>query len=132
MDNQTDESLAAMRRRWNAQQKELRRLLGQPDKFDEAIRLFLRQHAALHAAEMTPSEQPTYADAVLARMNEAHIRRISRRGQHSVAWLLWHMARIEDVTMNRLVAGGRQLLHQGDWLARMKVTNHHQRWWLDI
>lgn len=34
---------------------------------------------------------------------------------------MWHIARIEDVTMNMLVAGSPQILHQGGWLERMKI-----------
>jgi hypothetical protein len=42
-----------------------------------------------------------------------------------VAWLIWHIARIEDVTMNVLVAGRAQIMHRDNWLARMKINLHH-------
>jgi hypothetical protein len=35
---------------------------------------------------------------------------------------MWHIARIEDVTMNMLVAGSPQILHQGGWLERMNIS----------
>ena len=37
-------------------------------------------------------------------------------------WLVWHMARVEDVGVNRFVVDGRQVLDKGDWAARMRVT----------
>jgi hypothetical protein len=42
-----------------------------------------------------------------------------------VAWSIWHIARIEDVTMNILVAGRSQIMHRDNWLARMKVDLRH-------
>lgn len=55
-------------------------------------------------------------------MAEEHIRRIPPNCEHSVAWCIWHLARIEDATMNVLVASGPQILHREDWLDRMKVA----------
>lgn len=111
---------------WNQRQKELRRALLRFDRHEEAIDLFLRQHAALHtaamAADVDPDEGWSFADAVLNDMSEAQIRRIPQNCTHSVAWCIWHMARIEDVTMNLLVNGRSQILHQDNWLERMHVT----------
>ncbi len=36
--------------------------------------------------------------------------------------LVWHIARIEDVTMNILVAGGEQVYTRENWLERMAIT----------
>jgi hypothetical protein len=54
-------------------------------------------------------------------MSEAQIRCISHNSSHSVAWLIWHIARIEDVTMNLLLAGTPQVWHCNEWLAQMKL-----------
>jgi hypothetical protein len=58
-------------------------------------------------------------------MAEERIRRIPPSCEHSVAWCVWHIARIEDVTMNLLVAGNTQILHEDDWLEGMKATIAH-------
>jgi hypothetical protein len=58
-------------------------------------------------------------------MAEEQIRRIPRNCEHSVAWCIWHIARIEDVTMNLLVAGSPEILQQADWLGRMRTTLRH-------
>jgi hypothetical protein len=104
------------------QQTELRRLLSSSDQHDEAIGLFLSQHAMLHSAKMAQTEPWSFEDQVLNDMTEERIRRIPRNCDHSVAWLLWHMTRCEDITMNLLVAGSPQILNQGRWLERMKIT----------
>src|SRR3972149_4152820 len=43
-------------------------------------------------------------------------------GLNSLAWLVWHMARSEDVGINVVIAGRRQVFDEGDWAARLNVT----------
>jgi len=71
---------------------------------------------------MAQTESWSFEDEVLDDMTSEQIRRIHQNCEHMVAWCFWHIARIEDVTMNLLVAGSPQLLHQDNWLERMKVT----------
>jgi hypothetical protein len=42
-------------------------------------------------------------------------------GVNSIAWLLWHVARCEDVGVNRLVADRPQLLDEAPWPARLNA-----------
>jgi len=118
--------MSSHRKLWNKRQRELRPLLEGGEQFEAAIQLCLSQHAALHSAELaaeaTVTEPYSFEDVLLDGMDEEQIRRIPRNEEHSVAWLIWHMARIEDVAMNILVAGGPQIMNQGDWLERMGVT----------
>ncbi len=114
--------MSSFRKHWNKRQGELRQLLDDGSQFDQAIQLCLSQHAALHATELTPDELYSFENALLDDMTEEQIRRIPRNCDHSVAWLIWHMARIEDVAMNMLLAGGPQLLKQADWPERMGIT----------
>jgi len=104
------------------QQTELRRLLSSSGQHEKAIALFLSQHAMLHSAKVAQTESWSFEDAVLDDMTEEQIRRIPRNCEHSVAWLLWHMTRCEDITMNLLVAGSPQILHRDNWLERLKIT----------
>jgi hypothetical protein len=45
-------------------------------------------------------------------------------GMNSVAWLVWHMARCEDVAINTVVRGEPQVLEDG-WWDRVGVTARH-------
>ncbi len=108
----------------NKQQTELRRVMMSFDRHDKAIRLFLCQHAMLHSAQMAQSEPWSFEDEVMDDMTEEQKRRVPRTCEHSVAWCIWHIARIEDVTMNLLVAGSSQVLHLRNWLRRMKIAIH--------
>lgn len=98
------------RQGWARQQQEVRRLLAS-GPHDEAMALWLRQHAALHAAP-------------LAGLPADQVRRRSGPGSRSIAWLLWHATRIEDVTMNLLVAGTAQVLDSASWLSRLGLAGH--------
>ncbi len=113
--------MESYRKSLNKQQTELRRILLSFKQHDKAIQLFLSQHALLHSAKMA---QPpwSFEDEVLNDLTEQQIRRIPQNCEHSIAWLIWHMARIEDVTMNLLVAGSPQILHRDNWFERMKIT----------
>jgi hypothetical protein len=110
-------------------QTELRRVLSS-GPHEEAIEMFLSQHATLHSAAMAANElaktEPwSFEDEVLDDMFEEQIRRIPRNCEHSVAWIIWHIARCEDVTMNLLVAGGPQVLNQDGWLEQIKTPICH-------
>ena len=103
------------------QQTELRKKLLNEDSYDEAMELFMTQHAMLHSARMAQSGSWSLADYVFSEISEERIRRIPHCSEHSIAWNIWHIARIEDVTMNMLVAGSPQILNQDQWFKRMKT-----------
>jgi hypothetical protein len=104
------------------QQTELRRIMISSNQHDKAIQLFLNQHAMLHSQKVAQTETWSFEDEILNDMSEERIRCIPQGGEHSTAWLIWHMARCEDITMNLLVAGTPQILSRNDWLKQMGVT----------
>jgi hypothetical protein len=106
-------------------QTELRRIMMRSGQHDEAIQRFLSQHAMLHSASVTGTEPWSFEDQVLDDMTEEQIRRIPHNCEHSVTWIIWHIARCEDVTMNLLVAGSPQVLNQGGRLDRIKSPICH-------
>jgi hypothetical protein len=115
-------SIESWRKLCLKRQTELRRILTSPNQHDKAIQLFLRQHAMLHSAKMAQTEPWSFEDQVFCDMSEEQICRIPRDCDHSVAWLIWHIARCEDITLNLLVAGSPQILRRSNWLKRMKIT----------
>jgi hypothetical protein len=88
----------------------------------DAVSFFLVQHSSLHSAEVAGSR--TYADSVFAGLTDAQMRTRAGKRLNSLAWLLWHMARVEDVVVNLVVADGRQVLDDG-WALRLKVPSRH-------
>lgn len=110
---------------WNQQQAELQTALSSGNNAQAAIALFLRQHAMVHVAEMASSGLWSFADEVLQDCDDERLRCIPQGGEHSMAWIVWHLARIEDVTLNVLVAGGDEVLNEDDWLARIHSPIRH-------
>ncbi len=112
----------AHRSEWNQQQQALRQNLAHAQTHAQAIELFLSQHAMVHAAGMSDSGLWSFEDEVLDGVSAQQMRLIPRNCDHSIAWLVWHMTRCEDITMNLLVAGSPQVLLQEGWLERMKIS----------
>lgn len=42
-------------------------------------------------------------------------------GLNSIAWLLWHISRCEDVGVNRILVDRKQVFHEGGWIDRLRV-----------
>lgn len=84
----------ANRKSWNEGHQRLRQILGNPGEHAAAIDLFLRQHAMVHDAEMSKSGLYSFAEEVWQGASEATIRCVPPKFEHSIAWLVWHMARI--------------------------------------
>jgi hypothetical protein len=107
---------------WNQQQQALRWNLTHAENLQKAIGLFLRQHAMVHTAIMSHDGLWSFEDEILEDVTMQQMRLIPRNCDHSIAWILWHMTRIEDVTMNLLVAGSPQVMLQEGWLDQLKVN----------
>ena len=109
---------------WNQGQQKLQRALSANDA-QKAIALFLDQHAMVHAGKMSKTKLWSFEDEILNDMTEEQIRCIPSRGEHSIAWILFHLARIEDITMNLLVAGTPQLFVREAWEEKLKASILH-------
>lgn len=77
-----------------------------------ATELFLERYRPLHD-EFVPS--------LLDPLTDEQIRGRPHPEMNPIVWLLWHMARAEDIGVNRLVTGESQVLDGDDWAERMNV-----------
>jgi hypothetical protein len=84
----------------------------------DTVSFFLLGHGRLHAAEVAGGSP--YADRVFAGLSDDQMRARPGKNLNSLVWLLWHMARTEDVAVNVVVAGRPQLLDE-DWRRRLNV-----------
>ena len=109
------------RQYWSDQQQRFRCLLVHSDRHTDAIHAFLEQHAMLHTASLVPGHLWSFQDEVSADLTDEQLRQIPRGRLHSIAWLLWHIARTEDVTINVLLANSDQLLNTDHWFEQLAV-----------
>jgi len=79
----------------------------------------------VHCAKMAKTGLWSFEDEVLCDLGDDQLRTIPRGGEHSIAWILFHLARCEDITMNMLVAGTPQLFRQDGWATKMNVEIIH-------
>jgi hypothetical protein len=112
------------RQHWNQGHQRLHRALAANDH-KKATELFLDQHAMVHSGKMAKGKLWSFEDEVLNGTAEDQIRCIPPKSEHSIAWILFHLARIEDITMNMLVAGTPQLFVQDDWGDTLNVNIFH-------
>ena len=101
------------------QHKKLQHMVRKEQELDAANELFLSLHAALHASSV--SEMPcNEVDALLQDLQEYEYAIMPTREAETIAWVFWHIARIEDLTMNLLVARQEQVWNP-DWKQRLQT-----------
>jgi len=105
----------------------------------DAKQLFFLEHARAHSLEMQRGDGGSLdmflrggaegrhladrlEDAALFGLTEEQLRITPSAGQNPIVWLLWHMARTEDVMLNILVAGRPQLVNEDGWAERLHVS----------
>lgn len=104
---------------WNARHKALRQAMRPPIRLEGAKQLFLDLHAPLHAYSVSNGAGWNLEEELWQGLSEEVFRCVPPGEEQSIAWCLWHLARIEDVTMNLLVGDCDQVIHQGDWARRL-------------
>ncbi len=119
------DSVGAQRKAWNKNLKELRKVLDTADTVDLIFELFSKQHGMVHSGALTGNKYFSFEDEVFAGLSEDKARRIPKNKKHSIVWCIWHIARIEDITMNILIAGRDQLFREADWPARLGIPYLH-------
>jgi hypothetical protein len=84
----------------------------------DLVTFFLRQHAAVHASDVSGHVFPS--QRIFGELSDDQMRMRPGSGLNSLVWLLWHMARTEDAAVNPVVAGRDQVLDD-EWMRRMNV-----------
>jgi hypothetical protein len=82
-----------------------------------AADFFLVHHARLHAAGV--GEPGSMWERVFTGVSDEQMR-ARPPGMNSLAWLLWHTARTEDVTANLVISAGHQVFDDA-WAKRMGI-----------
>ena len=89
----------------------------------DLTRFFFSCHAATHASEVYDGGASRFG-RWLDGLSEDQLRARPGPRLNSIVWLLWHMARTEDVAVNLVVAAERQVFDDG-WARRMNILHRH-------
>jgi DinB superfamily len=82
--------------------------------------LFLEQHGAMHSIAVGGNKLSA-AERTFAGLTDEQMRVRPREDLNSLAWLMWHIARAEDVLVNAVVAGRPQVFDDG-WKKRLGIS----------
>lgn len=103
---------------WNTKQKRLTEIIRNPDLFDETKRLLIDMHSSVHFSEMNSRKEATLMDQLWDGLQKNEFAIMPREKDVTIAWDIWHITRIEDLTINILVNENDQVLNE-KWLARL-------------
>jgi hypothetical protein len=83
--------------------------------------LFLDQHAAMHSVAVGGNKMSA-AERTFTGLTDEQMRVRPREDLNSLAWLLWHIARAEDIFINTILGARTQLFDDERWAKRLAVT----------
>ena len=117
--------LKTFSRTWNVDHKRLRNYLSSGEHIQSAKDLFCYLHGVMHSGILLQGDSWSYADSIFNDLTETQLRLIPEKADHSLIWIIWHISRIEDITMNILVKGGDQVYLSQKWKTRLNSPIHH-------
>ncbi|WP_054955567.1 DinB family protein [Paenibacillus dakarensis] len=116
------------RRQWNENHKRLTNMILKSAEHQASVDLFMEQHRLLHSSRMSQSPVATLEDELIKDLREETFRKypvIARDTKNSILWHVWHITRIEDMTMNVLVNNDEQVFYSGKWNEKLGVEYLH-------
>ncbi|WP_373076478.1 DinB family protein [Fusobacterium varium] len=102
---------------WNIQQKELKELIEKKETFDKAKDLYLSMHRNLHFSD----SDNTLMDQLWKILDTKDFSIMPTAKDVTIAWNIWHITRIEDLTVNILVNNSEQIYNK-EWQKKMNVS----------
>jgi hypothetical protein len=113
---------------WNENHKKLTNIIQKSNEHENTLDLFLSQHALLYSSKMNNSDLVTIEDVLIKDIKEDTLRKYPVKAPgtiNSIVWHIWHITRIEDMTMNILVAATDQVFNAGNWFKHLHVDYMH-------
>ncbi|MCG8571476.1 MAG: DinB family protein, partial [Spirochaetes bacterium] len=88
---------------------------------NKALATCLELHQLVHAKKVSGYTEITYDDHLWDGLSEEKIRFLPKNDLFSIAWHYWHIARIEDITINILIKDDEQLLFKDEWYGNLGI-----------
>jgi len=83
--------------------------------------LFLDQHAAMHSAAVGGNKMSA-SERAFAGLTDEQMRVRPREDLNSLAWLMFHISRAEDIFVNTILGARTQLFDDESWAKRLTIT----------
>jgi len=107
---------------WNEKLQELRKIILKPEEIDKTKKLCLELHEMVHMGKMSNINVKTFEDELWENLDEETIRTATNEKGRTIVYGIWHSTRIEDITMNILVADFKQVFEEEDWLQKINSS----------
>ena len=98
--------------------KALSQVIRKTGKSEEAKKMFFNIHKQLHLSNITEGAA-NETDRLFLDLEPWEYAVMPGRNDETIAWVVWHIARIEDLTMGILAAGGDQIFDE-TWRQKIK------------
>lgn len=106
---------------WNPLQARLKEIITKKDHFCEMQELLLRMHSLVHSTDVYGGKEGTFFDEIWEGLEDYEFRTMPTVKDDTVAWNIWHITRIEDLTANYLMCDREQVLNPL-WQERMRIS----------
>ncbi len=110
---------------WSDKLQQLRPIIKKDEYLEESKKLILELHSMVYTSAMSGTNQTTFEDQLWNGVDEDIIRTSVNKKGRTILYGIWHSARIEDITMNLLVAGTDQLFEKDNWLSKINSPIRH-------
>ncbi|MCP5455900.1 MAG: DinB family protein [Thermotogae bacterium] len=104
---------------WNKNLKYLKEIIFKEEKFEESRNIMLMLHAMVHSSDISEINLKTFEDELWENFDERVFRNNVQKKGRTVLYGMWHSSRIEDITMNILVAGEKQIISQNNFYEKI-------------
>jgi hypothetical protein len=90
---------------------------------DENIRLILLLNSMVHCAVVSKLENTTCEDQIWDSINGDNFRIVAGKNRYSVAWNLWHCARIEDICSHAFISYEEQIFTKRGYQNKLNIIS---------
>ena len=105
---------------WNQKQALLRQELKE-NNIEEAKIILQQLHSIVHTSEVYGTKSHSFMDEIWENLSEKAFRTMPSIDDVTIAWNIWHISRIEDLTSNILIANSEQILNDV-WVKRLNIS----------
>ena len=105
---------------WNPKQAELKKIITKPDEIKKTKKLLHELHLIVHSSEVYENNN-SYYDEIVKNINENNFSVMPTSKDVTIAWNLWHITRIEDITTSIFVEDKPQTFNN-EWKKKLNSS----------
>lgn len=113
------------KREWSDKLKQLHSIIKKNEYLEESKKLIFELHQMVCVSEMSGIDSTTFEDELWNDLNEETARKAVNKKGRTILYGIWHSTRIEDITMNLLVAGTDQIFEKDNWFSKINSPVRH-------